>query len=365
MAVWSFQLSDLAFNPVGEILNAQNRTVNFGLSRPGTASVTIRLDNPLIPFLDQGMGYIKAYRDSSLLFFGPIVGIQEAGQREDATLAVTASDASWILAHRLAGKTPAGIVIAAAKDRAQIVKDFIDAANAENETHIDTTGTIAAASASTYQANAYKPISECLADLAASLDGFDWLFLPRENFFGGVVSSSKIASFYAQPVIGTTKPEAIFEWGVGRRNVVSYNRAIARDTQANKVYHNVDSGADAAGYPTVSQLDSDSIARWGLMEDLAQADLLDNGLRQQLVNEHVRIRSQPRQVIEFQPHIDDGTGRVPNFGVDYGIGDMVRARIKYGSRLRVDSLVRVFAVSFALDTEGLETTTLTLSDDGT
>lgn len=364
--VWSFQLTDLNFTPVGEILNAGNRAVNVGLNRVPTAGFQVRLDNPLVPYLGTGLGYIKAYRNSALMFSGPIVSVEEAGDRENASLAVNAAGAAWVLAYRLVGKNATGFVQASLLDRALIVKAMIDAANAENETHIATDGgNISAASASTYQASPYKPISECLTDLAATLDGFDWMFDPYENFNSttGVVTSQKIASFRAAPVIGTTKPEAIFEWGTNRSNIVSYKRALTRDTQANKVYHNTDGGPDQAGFPTVTQSDAASISTWGLMEALAQADILDNGLRQRLVDEHVRVRKNPRQTIEFQPHLDDGSGRVPRYGTDYTVGDIVRGRAAFGRSVRFDALFRVWAAGFAIDPEGLETATLTLSDD--
>lgn len=362
--VWSFQLTDLTFTPVGEILNAANRQVSLGLNRVSAASFQIRLDNPLVPRIDVDLGYVKAYRNGVLMFFGPIVSTEEVGDRENTSMAVTAAGAPWILAYRLAGKTSAGFVQATARDRALIVKDLIDTANAENETHIDTSGpTISAASASTYQASPFKPVSECITDLAATLDGFDWAFDPRENFAAGTVTSQKIATFRAAPVLGTTR-DARFEWGDGTlSNVIGYKRTLARETQANKVYHSVDQGVDQAGFPTVQQVDANSQAKWGLMEALAQADIIDNGLRQQLVNEHVRVRAQPRKVIEFTPHLDDGTHRVPTYGTDYAIGDSVHARAVFNHITRFDVLMRVWAASFNLDNEGMETITLTLSDD--
>lgn len=361
--VWSLQLTDLAFNPVGEVLNASGRAINVGLGRVDTASFLIRLDNPLVKYLDGDLGYVKAYRNGVLMFFGPVISTEEAGERESATLAVNAAGAPWVLAHRLVGKTATGFVQATLRDRALIVKDMIDAANAENETHIATTGSISAASASSYQASPYKPLSECLTDLAATLDGFDWRFLPVENFAAGVVTGQKIGTFSAAPVLGSTRGEAIFEWGAGRNNTVSYKRARTRDTQANKVYHNIDAGPDQPNAPTVTQSDADSIAKWGLLEDLAQADILDNGLRQRLVDEHVRVRKNPRQTLEFQPHLDDASGRIPQYGTDYSVADTVRVRVGYNGVTRYDVLMRVWAANFSIDDMGVETLSLTVSDD--
>lgn len=373
MAVWSFQLTDLNFLPLGEVLNAPTRSVVLPLNKVPTASLVVRLDNPLAPIMASGLGYIKAYRNAALQFFGPIVTAEIDATREDATLAVNAAGVAWNLAHRLAGKTVAGISFASA-DRAVISKSLIDTANGEDETHIDTSlvspayqssnGTsISANSATAYAASPFKPISECLLDLAGTLDGFDWRVTPLENYVNNAVISQKIGRFEAYPVMGIAQPEAVFEWGTGRNNVVSFKRTLSRDTQANKVYNYTSAGPDAPGAPTVVQTDATSITTWDLMEALAQADILDNTLRQRLVDEHVRVRKGPRQVVEFQPHLDDGRGRVPQYGTDFLVGDSLRGRICYNGSMILDAAVRCWGAQFDISSENQESITLTLSDD--
>jgi hypothetical protein len=129
------------------------------------------------------------------------------------------------------------------------------------------------------------------------------------------------------------------------------------------VYHYTSNGPDAPGFPTVSAIDSASISQFGLLEDLAQADLLDAGLRQQLVQEHVRIRAQPRQVITFVPGVASDPLAIPLFGYDYDIGDTVEARAVYNGRTRFDAALRVWGATFTIDDNGVEKTTLTLADE--
>lgn len=367
MASWAFILTDRDYVPQGEILNAQQRKVAQPLSKLSTASFQIRADNPLADQIMTCQGYIKCYRRTvnstwSLQHFGPIISSELAFDKSAATISVNSVGAGWILQKRLAGKSRTGVQFTIASDRAQIAKTLIDATNAENETGIDTSlSPIAAASTATYTAGPYKSVMDCITELATAFDGFDWYFNIIDNFSNGVVTTPKIASFLAAPLIGSLKPDAVFEWGVGRNNIVSGKYQVSRDTQANKVYHNTSNGPDAPGFPTVSALDSDSITNWKLLEDLANADLLDNTMRQNLVNEHVSVRKNPRKVIEVTPHIDPyDAGRLPLYQIDYNLGDQVRARIAFGGKVKFDATVRVYGVSFDINDLGVEQQSLSL-----
>lgn len=365
MASWSFILTDNAYNHVGEILNASERKVALPLSKLATASFRVRLDNPLADLLASCEGYVKGYRDGVLRLFAPIISAEEIADKDNASVMVNCVDAGWYMQKRLAGKSAAGTIFGSATDRAQIVKQLLDTANAEGETGISTSAMpISAASAVTYTAGPYKPILECNSELAVSTDGFDWRIVPIENFDNGTVTGQKIAAFWAEPVIGQERLDAVFEWGTGRNNIVSYTRSVTRDTQANKVYHFTSNGPDAPGYPTLSAIDATSVANWKLLEDLAQADLLDPTLRQRLVDTHVEVRKNPRQIITFQPHINpQGSMRVPDFGTDFDVGDLIPARAKYGDTVRFDATFRLWGVEFAIDNHGVETPTFTLAEE--
>lgn len=369
MASWSFALTDSNFVPQGEVLNAAERKVALPLNKLPTASMKVRLDHPLAELMMTTQCYLKGYRTTAgqgapqLRFFGPVISAEESADANTATVALNAVGSGWVLQKRLAGKSSTGTVFTAT-DRAQIVKTLITTANGEGETNIDySTGSVSAASTATYTAQ-YKTILDVLADLGNTFDGFDWRIVPVENYAAGAVTSVKIGRFEAFPVLGATQQHAVFEWGAGRNNIVAYTRSVDRSTQANKVYHNAASGPDAPGFPTVSAIDAASISQWGLLEDLAAADLLDPTLRQRLVDEHVKVRKQPRQVISFTPHIDPtDSGRLPKFGYDYEVGDTVRARASYNQRTRFDVLTRVWGIAFEVNPEGVETQTLTLAQE--
>lgn len=104
-------------------------------------------------------------------------------------------------------------------------------------------------------------------------------------------------------------------------------------------------------------------ATLGQREEVIEADLADADLRQLLVDEHVAVRTGPRNVFVFQPHVNDDTGRVPSFLEDYDIGDIIRGRVNDSNLVVLDGLVRVYGAVVELDDEGTEAVTLTLVDE--
>jgi hypothetical protein len=363
---WGFVLTDLNHIPVGEILNASERSVQIGLNKIDTLSFNMRMDNALASYIASAEGLIKAYRNNVLMFHGDIISAQETGNAAGATVAVNAASAGWRLSKRLAGKNAVGQGFTTT-DRAQIVSTLINSADLEGETGISTALITGPSSFSvvSYTAGPYRAISDILTELSSSYDGFDWQMLPLENYVNGVVTTNKVNSFYAAPVIGTDQVDAVFEFGIGRNNVAGYSRAVNRDGQANEVFHSVSAGPDAPGFPTTYALNVAARDKWGLLEDVAQADITDQSLREKLVSEHVRVRGNPRQVITFEPHIDPGhTGRLPDYGTDYSVGDRVRARASLGrSGVRFDGMFRVWGVNFSIDNNGVEKIALTLSEE--
>lgn len=358
VVAWRFVLTDSDYQPVGEVLNASSRAVGLSLGVP-SASFLLRMDNPLANQIITSDGYIKAYHDTSLEFFGPVISAEEAGDNATQAIQVTAAGAIWGLTKRLSGKSTGGASFTLT-DRAQIAKQLIDTTNLENETGIRT-GVLAcnADSASTYTTGPYKPTLDCITELGKVYLGFDWEVVPIEPTTLSR-KTAKIGDFHAQPVIGQPRTDAVFEYGFGTRaNVASYRVLTSRDTQANQVFH---VPADGTTAPTVG-IDNLSINEFGLMEDLAAADLTDVDLRQQLVNAHINVRKMPRRVVSFVPHLDNSTHRVPQFGTDFRVGDIVTARAKVLGSVRLDSQVRVYGVSISIDDLGMESVELTLVEE--
>lgn len=389
VAEWKVILTDTNFFPLGEITNAQEKSVSLGLNKAtDTATIKVRMDHPLANVLAAGEGYVKAFRNQSLKFFGPILSSEESGDAANAIVSVNAVSPGWFLSKRLVGKSANGTLFTSLTDRAVIAETLIEEVNAQADTGIATSidnggilygevrqylGPASASSAITYQAGPYVPAVNSISELSAGNAGFDWQFIPVDNFDYGkgevnsTFKSKKIAYFFARPFIGTNRPDALFDYGGGVNNVASYTRTVSKETQANVVYNYTSNGPDVPGYPTVWAQDNNSINKWKRLEDVATADFIDQGLRQTLVNEHVQFRANPRQTVTFEPHIDpQQTGRIPVFGEDYFLGDFVRGRavISQTGNVRFDSFFRVWNVTFNIDNLGMEKTSITVTNDG-
>jgi hypothetical protein len=374
MPTWSWQLTDSSFVPVGELTNVKEPKLSIPLSKTNTASFTIRLDNPLVNYLNDTSAYMKIYRKigtgiANLLFFGPVQTVQEVSTGDQATLQVNASGISWVFSKRLTGKASngEGIKFPSGTNRAKRFVELLEACNTESETHIDfTTGPIECTSTNGYESTPYRYLSEVLNDLSQTAEGFDWRIVPIDNYMEGKVTGTKIGKFYTKDVIGENRPDAAFEWGTGRHNVQSYTRTIDKTTSINKDFHLLSSGVAElpleGTIPSVKGITlAESEAKYGRLEELLSASILSKELRERLLNANLEVRKQPRQTIAFQPEIDDGSGRVPTYKEDFDIGDTLPIRIKYNEETRFEGTVRVYGVEFAFDENKKETQSLTFA----
>jgi hypothetical protein len=81
------------------------------------------------------------------------------------------------------------------------------------------------------------------------------------------------------------------------------------------------------------------------------SDLAVQELRWQLIQEHVRVRKNPRQVIQFTPIA---------FGSDFDIGDIVTFRAAVQGEAWIDATFRVYRADVTIDPEGAERVTLSV-----
>lgn len=398
MAVgWRMVLTDAFYVPVGEVLNAKEREVNIALSRVDTASFSIRADNELADAIMTLEGHVKIYRDELLMYYGGLLTATEEGTDSGARISVTSAGPGWALQHRYPNKTSAPVLFGASTDRADIVASLIDGLHTQFAVYdipdpslraIVLAGYPATVAISLYNGIGYVPIDvttlpissgssvvynippnksmlDILTELSASSSGFEWRFLPFDNVDPTSnwlqLDSNFIAQMTAAPALGTDRPEVVFEFGTGKLNVKKYTRVKDRTTQANWVQHVIENVPEAA--PPFAE-DALSRATWGVVDDYAQADITDTTLRQSLVDEHIAVRAYPRETIEFTPD-SNFDGRIPVLGVDYDVGDTVYGRAVSDGLQRYNGAFRVWGAKINLDDADVETTTLTVSDQGT
>lgn len=360
--MYKLVLTNSALTPVGEIKNFGNFTFTRPLNKLATCSFSVRPDNARAQELSEAQRYVKVYRKGTLVFVGPIVTAEEVVERATQTITVNCADAGWFLTKRLAGKSATGTLYNTATARHTIAQAIIDAENSASSTRVDTEAYAphTSGSAITYKVGPYRPILEVVQELANSLNGFDWRIHPFESWSGGALVAGYAGAIQMDTLIGTSRPNAIFEYGISTRsNVLGYTKTRTRDTQATRVYH--PHGTEAARMKE----DGTATDAWDLMEDTISADLTDTAMRDSLLDEHISVRKYPRDLIKMTPHIDPGvTGRLPQPFVDYDIGDTVTFRAVVNKTVRFAGNVRVYSINISVDQEtGFERVTLILEDD--
>jgi hypothetical protein len=368
---WQVQVTDRNFVPQGQVLNLQEIKVGITLNKTRTASFKVRLDNTMAPFLANRVSsepiYAKIYRHGSLLANSPVMTVQEAGDEAiDAALTVNAVGPEFIWAFRFYNGKAVPLKLASGTSRGAKFKTILDAyvesVTPSNKTFIDhTTGPIIGGGTGEVEIQSYKTVAEILTELTNTIEGFDWTVWPTEPVTVSGVPT--IGRLEAQEKIGSTKPNAVFEWGGNRNNIATFSRTVDVTSVANSIYSVPPSGPESPGAPVQNAIDTAKAEEWQLRQALAPLSAQSIPLRKLLAEEALAVRKLPRQTFTFTPIVDNSDGTVPQFGIDYNIGDIVRARVIYNQAVNLDVFARVWGVSFAVDQDGKETQTLTLSEE--
>ena len=359
--MWQLALSTRAGSLLGDLADAHDRTINFGLSTMNSLSFSVRADHPLADNLIDGDALVKAYwKDGSatsvLMMVAEIVTVEESASEGSATVAVTCAEAGYFrLQHRLIGRSAAGYLNGTAAtpvNRGTIAANVISVVNAVAPTGV-TAGTTTSAGTTAVGPWNYKTAMEALTDLAFAGDGFDFVFDPQEP------SGGSVASFRCAATIGSVKANAIFEFGTGQNNVIAYKRQITRDTLLNLGWSLPSGFPDNTAGSAQSYTNAASVTARGTWEGVVSSDLTTDAARLSLVTQHVTLRKTARQRIEFTPGAS-----APQFITDYSIGDTVTARAEHpANSIRFNAAFRIYGASIAIDDGGLARTTLTLIAD--
>lgn len=375
---WTIVAADLAGTEVGELRQAADWTITpRPRLRVPTLQLKVRGDNILKPYLLAGeTTLLKAYDPAGVLRFnGPLnPSIEQIREDASGSIAVIAAGGAIRLADRLVGKSRAGFVqgtaLAPVADSA-IAAAVLAAVNADGPTGI-VAGSMTGAAARFVGPWYLKSGLEAINELAAPLDGFDWEVVPLEP----ASNAGAIGQLVTAPAFGQDRPNAVWEFGTGRRNVKSWRRAIQTDKVANRVWNMPPGWPDNQTQDLVSSSDAESIASRGLHEDVATADLAVDAFRQQLVAEHVQVRRRPRHVITFEPTPEAAGGLV--YRTDYEESDLVRfhaveqtpifdssgvALLGYEETDEIDIIARIYSVAFTRDDTGKYTPAITIVDE--
>jgi hypothetical protein len=395
---WEYVLADRAGRPLGELRGADPRGWHRGLKSGRSASFTVQTKHPLagqLQLADKLLLKVYDDRDGTkrLRHIGPCLGFQrDVGENARGTAAINSASPLWRLLTRLVGKSTAGTSIGtplALVDRGDTLGQLVDALNSGSApwgTSADDTGirrgSITPSSTGLWGPWRYYEASRAWADILTGLDAPEIDLRPVEPTTDAI--GLQIAALDVAPALGQQRPDAVFEYGTGRRNVPSFTDLGDSGTLANSTFHLPPGFPDTATQSVLSSSDAASIADRGLHEAVVTADVQTDPLRQQLLDDHVLIRKQPRRVITFTAARDPDPfdtpleqRRVPRPFVDFDVGDVVPFRaveprevraddgtlLGYQDETTIDALFRVYTLDIAPDALGGETYSLGLQEE--
>jgi hypothetical protein len=342
-----------------------------------------------------GWEYILADRGTKRLrHVGPLLGFErEVGEAGRGTVACNSASPLWRLLHRLVGRTVNGANIASAVaplDRGEALGRLVDALNAGDAatwfTRAGDTGirrgNIAASSAGFWGPWRFFPASSAWSEILTGLDAPEVDLRPVEPTSDA--TGVQLAALDVAPALGQARLDAVFEHGVGRRNVPSFKDVGDAGILTNDAWHLPPGFPDNAVGVPLEATDQASIDDRGLHEVVVAADVATDTLRQQLLADHVLVRKQPRRTVTFNVVRDPDPfdtplpeRRVPRPFVDFDVGDVVPFRAVEQIEVRspdgtvtgtrpqvtVDALFRVFGMEITPDALGGETIALTLQEE--
>jgi hypothetical protein len=351
----------------GELTGAKSTTLSLQHKGVPSLSLQVPLWHRHAAELLSDACLLKLYRregtTTQLLFCGPVLSAEENGDALNQTVMATAVGPFWRLTKRYIGLLKGGIEFgteATPRDLARIARDALITTNGAGYTGIEPPADVddgGIANGSTGKLW-IKNVAELIAELAASLNAFDFRVDPVEPTNVGK-AFPQIGALYTAPMIGTEKPNAIFEYGTPRANVVSYKRAHSRDEQINQAIVGVQGWPDATTKDLVVRNGSTAGTEGLLQGIVPDGGIVDDAMRAQIGDEHLYYRETPKKLITFTPAINAS----PRPFIHYNVGDWVRARAIVRNSVRFDNMFRVWGLNVTLDDGGNESVELKLVDE--
>lgn len=206
---WIYGLTDLTGVPIGRLHWATERKLSLPLSGLTTATVRLRMDDPMATEIVDRDGdvLLKIYRnptDTTPTFIGDLTTAEEVGD-ESHSIACNFAGPLWRLQKRLFNKTATGIDTLNG-ERGQIAWALIEAANTLDWDTGIREGTIGTTVNTTAGPWRYKPIAEAEAEMAAArIYPPDPTYLAKDDF----IDTAMAAPGFSGPLCNTTRPATI------------------------------------------------------------------------------------------------------------------------------------------------------------
>lgn len=366
-------LATLGGTNLADISDAQDRKFTFQHMRPDTIEFKLPLQHAAIEeLLYRQHCLVKLYCEDTLAGVYETASLQTTGDAGgNKKVAFVGIGAPWVrLQRRLFAKTAAGVTYTSQEPTA-ILNSVIVTVNLEAASGITVGSRTAVSGTYTVGPVRYRPALTLIQEIAATSVGYDFWFRPRDPATAG----GEIAYIDAAGLRGATRPNVVFEYGNGTRaNAREYEWKTDVTGRITRAY------SLPPGYPdntlltvaSASDAATEALSGMGRRETLVSDGLTDPVMRAYLMAEHVAVRKNPRQMFGIQPHLYDGTARVPKFMpftsaastvAEYDVGDVIYGRVKDEGLLFLNGAVRIYGVEVGLTNEGLEEISLTLTED--
>lgn len=312
-----------------------DRQGSFRLNAPGSLTFKVRSDHndvaglhtDAVRMLATQRRVVKAYRDGVLRFAGRVWTTQDEGGATEATTAVTCFDPLEMLAHRFCRDVTTGLVSLVGFSNAQaglIFRDMIDKTHTEtDDTGIRTTGGTIATTSTVSVRWEYKLIADAMRELMSMSGGFDLNMAPIDQTDG------KLVQLNIHAKRGISRPNAVFAWDTGPKNVSGMRRFVDGGQLANAIFGVANSQAGADQIRSF-QGDNPSITAHRWFEDVSNySDITTQAFLDALLTEEVAYRRNPQITVEMLSPIP---GLAPAPWDDYDLGDTVT--VAAGAKMR-------------------------------
>jgi len=334
MAHWDFELKDNADNVLG-VLPARNRKYAKYLNNAGAASFETNLKyddadvQTLISAIAPSATYVRIERDGKAMFQGEVQQPNEELSADSEVFTVP------VLGHfaQLDDRFTPDLVTYTQIDQGTIAWNLINDSQTVSGTFGITQGVL---TTGILRDRSYemKRISDCIKELAACEQGFDFEITPDKVF----------NVFYPQRGVRINGP--VFEYG---KNIVKVSRAYLKPKNLIRAI----GAGEGENMLKVSVGDASSISLYGTREEILS--LKDVSIYNTLVEQatdYLNLWKLPPKVIR----LDVKAGSDPELG-GYEEGDYIRVKVDYG-RMQIDTWLRIYGIEVSVDDNDFESVSL-------
>jgi hypothetical protein len=364
------------FQNVGLLNTATGRKLSLALNASESASFQVNTLDAIAPYITPISTCIVCYRNGQLKWSGPVWTVKEKVASQEGKVEVSCIGWFQLLLFRLLktgalsfgaesptkGVGPSGTSTALAHTYTEIEPQLIAKDLLERTNYDYPTGIVPGIFESqglgikwniTYQR--FQNIGQAIQQLANTENGFDFRIDPetlKMNAYYATVKSG--ATIFGK---GKDRPNAVFGYGWGPKNLISLERTVDGSQLANQM-------STIGQYVAQQYSNSASISKFGLFEAQdAQTSIVSTAILQALAQVEVESRAEPIVIYNFSVVPINAGKNVPAPLVDYDIGDFVYVGSKYG-RMQVFSTtgkgpqpMRVFGMDIEIDDNGNELVT--------